>query len=202
MRRGPVEEENVGGGTPMIGYDLKGSIGSSSRVCSPATVGVLVQLNCGRREDLTIDGVPVGRELKTPKPRLRSNGGSIIMVVATDLDLESQQLWKVAKRANLGLARTSSFGGASSGDFTIAFTTGKVSKKESTDAFPEAASVRLGEGEILNPIFKATVEATEEAIANALFKAETMVGVNGNICYEPPIEEVRAIFAKYGRNIG
>ncbi len=195
--RGPVEEGNVGGGTPMIGYGLKGGIGTSSRICGPATVGALVQLNCGRREDLTIEGVPVGRELRAPRPRLGGDGGSIMMVIATDLALDSRQLWKVAKRAALGLARTGSFGGATSGDFTIAFTTGRVSR----EALPEVAGAGLGE-EFLNPIYKAVVEATEEAIINALFKAETMVGINGNTCYELPLEEVAEIFERHGRALG
>lgn len=198
--RGPVEEGNVGGGTPMIGYGLKGGIGTSSRVCGPVTVGVLVQLNCGRREDLIINGVPVGRELKVPKPRLGELEGSIIVVVATDLALDSRQLWKVAKRAILGVARTGSFGGATSGDITVAFSTGRISKEEFIKSLPER--VDLSSEEFLNPIYKATVEATEEAIINALFKAETMIGINGNICYELPLEEVEEIFEKYGRKLG
>jgi D-aminopeptidase len=198
--RGPVEEGNAGGGTPMIGYGLKGGIGTASRICGPATLGVLVQLNCGRREDLIIDGVPVGRELKAPRPRLGGEGGSIMMVLATDLALDSRQLWKVAKRAALGLARTGSYGGATSGDFTIAFTTGKVSREAYIEALPEAAGSGLGE-EFLNPIYKAAVEATEEAILNALFKAETMVGINWNTCYELPLDEVAEIFERYGRKL-
>ena len=199
--RGPVEEGNVGGGTPMIGYGLKGGIGSSSRTCGPATVGVLVQLNCGRREDLMINGVPVGRELKVPKPQLGGIEGSIIIVLATDLALNSRHLWKVAKRAMLGVARTGSYGGVTSGDFTIAFTTGKVSLEEFRESLPKRAGRSLGEG-YLNPIYRAAVEATEEAVINALFKAETMVGINGNTCYELPIEEVVEIFEKYGRKLG
>jgi len=197
--RGPVEEGNVGGGTPMIGYGLKGGIGTSSRVCGPATVGALVQLNCGRREDLLIDGVPVGRELKVPKPQLGGVEGSIMIVLATDLALNSRQLWKAAKRAMLGVARTGSYGGATSGDFTIAFTTGRVSLEEFKESVLGEAGL-FGE-EYLNPIYKATVEAVEEAVVNALFKAETMVGINGNICYELPIEEVAEIFEKYGRKL-
>jgi len=199
--RGSVAEGNVGGGTPMMGYGLKGGIGTSSRICGRVTVGALVQLNCGRREDLTIDGVPVGRELRVPKPKLGGEGGSIMMIIATDLSLDSRQLWKVAKRATLGLARTGSFGGSTSGDFTIAFTTGRRSVKEFIESVPDASGMGLGE-EFLNPIYKAVVEATEEAIINALFKAETMVGINWNTCYEIPTEEVIEVFKKYGRELG
>jgi D-aminopeptidase len=128
------------------------------------------------------------------------DASSIMMIIATDLALDSRQLWKVAKRAALGLARTGSYGGAMSGDFTIAFTTGKVTKEAFIEALQEAASSGLGE-EFLNPIYKATVEATEEAIINALFKAETMVGINGNTCYELPLEEVSEIFKRCGRRL-
>ncbi len=123
--RGPVQEGNVGGGTPMTGYGFKGGIGTSSRVGDGFTVGALVQLNCGSKEDLTIAGVPVGREIKLPKNPEASPGNSIMMIIATDLAMESRQLWKVAKRAALGLARTGTYSGNGSGDFTIAFTTGK-----------------------------------------------------------------------------
>jgi D-aminopeptidase len=123
--QGTVLEGNVGGGTPMTGYGFKGGIGTASRVFANFTVGALVQLNCGRKESLKIDGVPVGRKIKLPNsPAIRTEN-SIMMVVATDLSMESRQLWKVAKRAALGLARTGSYGGNTSGDFTIAFTTGK-----------------------------------------------------------------------------
>jgi len=186
--RGVVVEGNVGGGTPMTGYGFKGGIGTSSRVGDGFTVGVLVQLNCGSKEDLTIAGVPVGMEVRLPEAPPPSPGNSIMMVVATDLAIESRQLWKVAKRAALGLARTGSYGGNRSGDFTIAFTTGKRE--------PET---RSGGDGFLSPVYKATVEATEEAIVNALFKAETMTGYNGHVRHALPLDQVEEIFGRYGR---
>ncbi len=186
--RGSVAEGNVGGGTPMTGYGFKGGIGTSSRVGDGFTVGVLVQLNCGLKEDLTITGVPIGREVRLPEAPPPSPGNSIMMVVATDLAVESRQLWKVAKRAALGLARTGSYGGNGSGDFTIAFTT---SRRE-----PEN---RGGGDGFLSPVYKATVEATEEAIVNALFKADTMVGFQGHVRHALPMDQVGEIFGRYGR---
>jgi len=186
--RGRVLEGNVGGGTPMTGYGFKGGIGTSSRVGDGFTVGALVQLNCGIKEDLTIAGVPVGKEVKLPKNPATSPGNSIMMIIATDLAIDSRQLWKVAKRAALGLARTGTYGGNNSGDFTIAFTTGKVS--------------HLGEGDkFLNPVYKATVEATEEAVVNALFSAETMTGYQGHVRHALPLDQVREIFRRYGREL-
>jgi D-aminopeptidase len=107
----------------MHGYGFKGGIGTSSRLVGDAEVGVLVQLNCGRKEDLMIDGTPVRKEVPIPEEPERGSGNSIMMIVATNVDLDSRQLWKVAKRTAMGLARTGSFSGNSSGDFTIAFTT-------------------------------------------------------------------------------
>jgi len=186
--RGRVLEGNVGGGTPMTGYGFKGGIGTSSRVGDGFTVGALVQLNCGIKEDLTIAGVPVGKEVKLPKNPATSPGNSIMMIIATDLAIDSRQLWKVAKRAALGLARTGTYGGNNSGDFTIAFTTGKVSHVGKGDKF-------------LNPVYKATVEATEEAVVNALFSAETMTGYQGHVRHALPLDKVREIFRRYGREL-
>jgi len=186
--RGVVAEGNVGGGTPMTGYGFKGGVGTSSRVGGGFTVGVLVQLNCGSKEDLTVAGVPVGREVRLPEAPPPSPGNSIMMVVATDLAIESRQLWKVAKRAALGLTRTGSYGGNKSGDFTIAFTTGKRE--------PET---RSGGDGFLSPVYKATVEATEEAIVNALFKAETMTGFEGHVRHALPLDQVEEVFGRYGR---
>ena len=184
-----VPEGNVGGGTPMVGYGFKGGIGTASRLGEGFTVGVLVQLNCGGREELSISGLPVGREIKATEKPVTSKGNSIMMIVATDLEIESRQLWKVAKRAALGLARTGTYGGNSSGDFTIAFSTGKIgSVKGQGDGF-------------LNPVYKAAVEATEEAVVNALFAAETLKGVSGHVVPALPLEEVKEIFQKYGRTL-
>lgn len=199
--RSRVEEGNVGGGTPMTGYGFKGGIGTSSRVFGGFTVGALVQLNCGRREELRIDGIPVGREIEMPASTEMAPGNSIMIVIATDLALDSRQLWKVAKRAILGLARTGTYGDVSSGDFVIAFTTGKVGVEETLKSMPEAYRRDPKEERYLGPVYRATVEATEEAIINALFKAETMVGVNGNIRYELPLDQVAEIFGKHGRSL-
>jgi D-aminopeptidase len=186
--RGSVPEGNVGGGTPMTGYGFKGGIGTSSRVGDDFTVGSLVQLNCGSKEDLIIAGVPVGREVKLPSKPAASPGNSIMMIVATDLAVDSRQLWKVAKRAALGLARTGTYGGNGSGDFTISFTTGKRPHTGRGDEF-------------LNPVYKATVEATEEAVVNALFAAETMTGFKGHVRHALPLDQVGEIFGLYGRGL-
>jgi D-aminopeptidase len=180
LGRGRVLEGNVGGGTPMVGYGFKGGIGTASRIGEGFNVGVLVQLNCGSRDDLTISGVPVGKEIKAIEKPPTNKGNSIMMIIATDLKLESRQLWKVAKRAVLGLARTGTYGGNSSGDYTIAFSTGKKEHEKG-----------LGDG-FLNPVYKATVEATEESIINALFAAETLKGVDDHIVPALPLDEVIA----------
>ena len=198
--RGPVEEGNVGGGTPMTGYGFKGGIGTSSRTYYGFTVGALVQLNCGRREDLMIDGVPMGREIKMPSPTVRRPGNSIMIIIATDLALTSRQLWKVAKRAVLGLARTGSYGGVTSGDFVIAFTTGRVNIEELMESMPERYR-RVKDERFLSPVYRAAVDTTEEAIINALFKAETMVGINQNTRYELPLDQVKEIFEKHGQSL-
>jgi len=199
---GPVEEGNVGGGTPMSGFEFKGGIGTSSRATPEFTVGVLVQVNFGRREDLRIDGVPVGKELADIKPRKVQESESIMIVVATDLALSSRQLWKVAKRAILGVARTGSYGGVHSGDFVIAFST---SERDVEPLLERGEKRRLSSGRrsldepYLNPVYRATVEATEEAIINALFKAETMTGRDYNTRIAIPLDRVREIMSKYGR---
>ncbi len=190
---GPVDEGAVGGGTPMTGYGFKGGIGTASRKIGKGTVGVLVQLNCGRKEDLTVLGAPVGREVELPSEPGKSPGNSIMMIVATDVMLESRQLWKLAKRTMLGLARTGSFSGNGSGDYSIVFTTSKLSYiefAESIDLSPQ------GDG-FLSPLYSGVVEATEEAVLNALFKAETMRGYQGHIRYALPIEETLAVLEKH-----
>jgi len=194
---GAVEEGNVGGGTPMTGYGFKGGIGTSSRLVGDAAVGVMVQLNCGRKEDLMIAGAPVGKEVLIPEKPESGPGNSIMMIVATNVALDSRQLWKVAKRTAMGLARTGSFSGNSSGDFTIAFTTGRLGMEEYNDSYP-ALTLLSREG-VLSPLYLATVEATEEAIINALFKAETMTGFNGNVRHALPLNETRKVLEKYSR---
>jgi D-aminopeptidase len=192
-----VLEGNIGAGVPMTGYGFKGGIGTSSRVYMNCTVGVMVQLNCGRKEDLRIDGLPVGREVTLNEKIEPGFGNSIMMIVATDLKIGSRQLWKVAKRAALGLARTGSYGSNNSGDFTIAFSTGM----KSTEVLGFSKSKKWQYDNILNPIYKATVEATEEAIVNALFMAETMKGVKGHVRYALPLDEVLEVFTKHNRQL-
>jgi L-aminopeptidase/D-esterase-like protein len=202
---GAVAEGNVGGGTGMRCYQFKGGIGTSSRKLSADqgayTVGVLVQANFGRRDQLTIAGAPVGKELpcekhgpcgNRPPP---SREGSIIIAVATDAPLVAHQLKRLARRASLGVARTGSTSGNSSGDIFIAFSTANPGA-----AGPESkANLEMLSNSRLDPVFEATVQATEEAIVNALVAAETMVGINGTAAVRLPHSELREVLRKYGR---
>jgi D-aminopeptidase len=211
---GPVEEGNVGGGTGMVCYGFKGGIGTSSRrVPSSAggyTVGVLVQANFGRRPELTVAGVPVGREITDLTPEThRGDGpaadinveheGSVIVVMATDAPLSSRQLERLVSRAALGLARTGSTSGNTSGDIFIAFSTANAVPQSSTSATVSATFISPESTATLNPLFQAAVEATEESVVNALMKAETMTGINGNRVYAIPYDRLSAAMAKYGR---
>ena len=183
---GPVPEGNVGGGTGMVCYGFKGGDGTASRVLSAEaggyTVGVLVQCNCGRRPQLTIAGVPIGKLIPAAPsnamliPEVRGDVGSIIIVVATDAPLLPTQLKRLARRATMGLARTGSSSGNSSGDIFIPFSTAnRGAEKE-----PGPNSVLTVSNERISPLFQATVEATEEAIVNAMVGAQTMTGVDGH----------------------
>ena len=204
-RSGPVAEGNVGGGTGMICYEFKGGIGTASRQLRAAeggyTVGVLVQCNCGAREQLRIAGVPVGQEITSEKVwgRLSSNTdeekGSIIIVVATDAPLLPHQLKRLARRASLGLARTGSASGNGSGDIFIAFSTANPGAAKSTGL----AQVQMVANDDMNPIFSATVEATEEAIVNALVAAETMTGADNHTAIALPHDRLRELLRKYSR---
>jgi D-aminopeptidase len=183
---GPVPEGDVGGGTGMVCYGFKGGDGTASRVL-PAeaggyTVGVLVQCNCGRRPQLTIAGVPIGKLIPGTghnamlQPELTGDVGSIIIVVATDAPLLPTQLKRLARRATMGLARTGSSSGNSSGDIFIAFSTAnRGANKE-----PGPNSILTISNERISPLFQATVEATEEAIVNAMVAAQSMTGVDGH----------------------
>jgi L-aminopeptidase/D-esterase-like protein len=185
-QRGPVLEGNVGGGTGMVCYGFKGGDGTASRVLSADaggyTVGVLVQCNCGRRPQLTIAGVPIGKLIPAGAPAAKLQNevsgdvGSIIIVVATDAPLLPTQLKRLARRATMGLARTGSISGNSSGDIFIAFSTAnRGANKE-----PGPNSIQTVSNERITPLFQATVEATEEAIVNAMVAAQTMTGVDGH----------------------
>jgi D-aminopeptidase len=198
--RGAVAEGNVGGGTPMSAFGFKGGIGTASRKTDSFTLGVLVQLNCGRKEDLRIDGVPVGRELTDPAIPSSEEGGSVIIILATDLELTSRQLWKVLRRTFLGIARIGHYGNVGSGDYAIGFTTGRRNLLEAFGIDVDEEKRRfLREEGYLDLVFRAAVEATEEAALNALFMAETMVGRDGNKREGIPIDRVREILEKYGR---
>lgn len=198
----------------MSGYEFKGGIGTASRKTDFFTLGVLVQLNFGQRRDLMINGVPVGKELveygtDTTTPEAPSREGSCMVYIATDLDLNCRQLGKVARRAMLGLGRTGSYGGDTSGDYIIAFSTGDRSiddlhmnnfaemKKKNAELTIE--QMPKTQESWLNYVYRACIEATEESIINALFKAETMTGRDGNIRYGIPLDRVGKIMKKYGR---
>ncbi|HZM88423.1 MAG TPA: P1 family peptidase [Blastocatellia bacterium] len=203
-KAGPVAEGNVGGGTGMVCYGFKGGIGTASRRLDQNaggyTVGVLVQANFGRRNQLRIAGVPVGTEitegtLSSNDGGMRDDVGSIIIVVATDAPLLSHQLKRLARRAALGVARTGSSSGNGSGDIFVAFST----------ANPEAAKptgtiqLMMLPNDRMNPLFEATVQATEEAIVNALIAAETMTGVDGHKVIALPHERLIQVLKKYNR---
>lgn len=197
---GPVQEGNTGGGTGMVVHQFKGGTGTSSRLVeaggSTYRVGVLVQANYGSRDSLTIAGVPVGRELTDLVPKFVSaDTGSIIVVVATDAPLLPHQLKRVVKRAALGIAKNGGIGGNSSGDIFIAFST--ANPNAAKDA--ELASLKMLSNNQINPIFMATVQATEEAIINAMVAAETMTGINGNTVYAIPHDRLKAVMKKYNR---
>ena len=202
-KAGVVAEGNVGGGTGMVAHGFKGGIGTSSRVTGGHTVGVLVQANYGTRESLTIAGVPVGREIagaerrRAPAPRAppSDRDGSIIVVVATDAPLLPHQLERLARRVPMGIARLGGTASNGSGDIFIAFSTANPGAAAETGA---TTLTWLPNGD-LTPFFDATVEATEEAIVNALVAADTMTGVNGNTAYALPHDQVRALLRKYGR---
>ena len=195
---GPVEEGNVGGGTGMICNEFKGGIGTASRVLDAKaggyTVGVLVQCNYGERDQLRIAGVPVGREI--PEHTVwKDDVGSIIIVVATDAPLIPTQLRRLARKASLGLGRDGSFSGDGSGDIFVAFST----------ANPGAAStkgiheLRMLPNDSLDPLFLATVQATEEAVVNAMVAAETMTGINDHTVIALPHDRLREVLKKYNR---
>lgn len=199
---GPVTEGNVGGGTGMIAHSFKGGIGTSSRLVETKignyTVGVLVQANYGSRDQLTIAGVPVGKEIKDMRPsegKPDEDQGSIIVVAATDAPFLPHQLHRLVKRVSLGIGAMGGRGGNSSGDIFIAFST----------ANPEAgvmdnlANLKMFPNELINPFFEAVAQATEESIVNAMIAAETMEGVNGNKVYAIPHNRLIEVLKKYNR---
>lgn len=199
---GKIQEGNVGGGTGMALYDFKGGSGTASRVFEidsvPYTLGVFIQANFGSREELTIAGVPVGKEIEDLQcifDETRRKDGSAIVVVITDAPLLPNQLKLVAKRVTHGIARTGTYSHDGSGEIFLAISTAEPQynasgTRESWEVIPKWH---------LNPVFKATVEATEEAIINVLLAADNMVGINGNTCYALPADRLVTILKKYNR---
>jgi L-aminopeptidase/D-esterase-like protein len=217
---GPVTEGNVGGGTGMICLGFKGGIGTASRRLADEdggfTVGVLVQCNFGLRRQLRVAGVPVGQEIAAPEPcydtteKLDSaraaercpagagkgqEHGSIIVVVATDAPLLPHQLRRVARRAALGIGRMGGIAGMGSGDLFLAFSTAPTG----TPGEHGVAGVKMLAEQAIDPVYEATVQATEEAITNAMVAARTMTGADGYRVPALPHEELRAVLARHGR---
>jgi L-aminopeptidase/D-esterase-like protein len=200
---GPVEEGSVGGGTGMICYEFKGGNGTASRVVEVRdekknsrsfTVGVFVQANFGRRPLLAIAGVPVGKEI--PGTVYGEDTGSCIAVVATDAPLLPNQLKRLARRVALGLARTGTISGNGSGDLFLAFSTANKNI-ENPDQITH--SVDTIPNDLLDPIFTGTVEATEEAVVNALVDNHDMTGRDGHHVEALPHDRLRALLKKYNR---
>ena len=223
-RSGPVAEGNVGGGTGMVCFGFKGGVGTASRVLDADrggyTVGVLVQCNFGRRPDLRVAGVPVGQEIPDLLPCIASKdpavrpqtprcaeskspgggkppeeSGSIIVVVATDAPLLPHQLKRIATRVALGVGRTGGMGGNSSGDIFVAFSTANA-KAGSAETVSNVAMLPNGR---MDALFAATVQATEEAILNAMLGAETLTGADGARVEAVPQDRLLATLRKYGR---
>jgi D-aminopeptidase len=219
---GPVSEGNVGGGTGMTCHGFKGGIGTASRVLSADAggyaIGVLVQCNYGARRELRVAGVPVGEEItdllpcvSLDDPRVRpgrarcsnpapsreeiEGAGSIIIVIATDAPLLPHQLQRVATRAALGVGRMGGKGENSSGDIFVAFSTANPRAAEGD----RPVRVEMLPNDRLNPIFSATVQATEEAIVNAMLAADTMTGADGFRVFALPRDRLLAALKKYGR---
>jgi D-aminopeptidase len=210
-KSGKVAEGNVGGGTGMICHEFKGGTGTASRLVSIQnniyTLGVLVQTNYGIRRSLTITGVPVGKEIPDLMPewdplldkkdtlKKDTDHGSIIVVIATDAPLLPHQLKRLARRAPLGIGRMGGYASDSSGDIFIAFSTANpgAANRESNQ------NIIMVPNDQISPLFEATVQATEEAIINALLAAKTMVGINNTKVYELPKDRLVDILRKYNR---
>jgi L-aminopeptidase/D-esterase-like protein len=204
---GFIREGNVGGGTGMMCLGFKGGTGSSSRIVkvkdSAYTVGVLVQANFGAKRNLSIAGVPVGRELRDTlnyefkaAPSYRQDGdGSIIVVLATDAPLLPHQLKRMAARVAIGVGKVGGRGENGSGDIFITFSTANPA------AFQRNSFTKVDvlPNDLVNPLFDATVQAVEESIINAMVAAETMEGINGNKAYALPQNMVMDILKKYNR---
>ena len=200
-----VESGAVGAGTGMVCYGFKGGIGTASRVLPPEkggyTVGALVLTNHGSRRQLTIDGVPVGREIRDLSPEIHAQeadrgGSSVIMILATDAPLSARQLERLARRATLGLARTGATAHSSSGDIAIAFST---AQSVPVGGAERVISVRMLRPRGLDALLDAAAEATEAAVIDSLLSARTMTGVDGNTVFALPHDRLQEIMRRYGR---
>jgi D-aminopeptidase len=201
---GRVEEGSVGGGTGMICNGYKGGIGTASRKLDDKdggyTIGVLVQCNYGTRDNLRIAGINVGREIPAPEPYVFipsdiAELGSIIVIVATDAPLLAHQLKRLARRVTLGLGRNGSISGNGSGDIFIAFST--ANSGAATEG--KVVDLKMLPNDSLDPVFRATVESTEEAVVNAMVAAHDMIGVDDHKVIALPHDALRAVLAKYNR---
>lgn len=212
---GPVEEGAVGAGTGMSAFEFKAGIGTASRVLALEfggfTVGVLVLANFGRRVELEVAGVPVGRELEHWKPGPSPIGrttppgessgmppGSVIVVIATDAPLSQRQLARLARRGAIGLARTGSGAANGSGDFVLAFSTTRRTPHRSAEPVRQVLEF-LDDDRFAGPLFWAAIEATEEAVLNAVFMAPAVVGRDGNVSPGLPLDLTKEILHRYGR---
>ncbi len=200
-KSGPIAEGNVGGGTGMWLYGFKGGNGTASRQVTIGdtsyTVGVLVQANFGRRDDLMIRGVPVGKEIADLTPIIDEEwtDGSVFVVIGTDAPLLSLYLRHMAKRSALGMARTGTTSGNGSGDVFLAFSTSPFQYDSTYTTMTQRSITKWN----LDRLYRAAVEATEEAIINVLVGAETMSGANGNTLYGMPHDRLREVMKKYHR---
>ena len=202
-RGGPVAEGNVGGGTGMICHQFKGGIGTASRLvrhgAETYTVGALVQANHGARENLRVDGLPVGRMIGPEKVPLavpaRADKSSIIVVIATDAPLISTQCRRLARQGAAGISRSGGGGSNDSGDILLAFSTGN----ELPLGRPTVENLKMIHPDALDPFFTAAAECVEESILNALAAAETMVGFEGRTAHAIPIDMLRAALEGGGR---
>lgn len=202
---GAVAEGAVGGGTGMICHGFKGGIGTASRKLDENAggymVGALVQANHGKRSHLTVAGVPAGKELTELPVEIHPNAthpagaGSIIVLIATDAPLLPHQLKRLARRIPMGIHRVGSIGNYSSGDIFMAFSTANPGAAKRSGA----ADLKMLSNDVLDPLFEATIQATEEAILNTLVAAKTTVGINGNTAHALPHERLKEVLRKYGR---
>jgi D-aminopeptidase len=205
---GPVAEGGVGGGTGMVCHEFKGGIGTASRVVEGGwTVGALVQANYGVRERLTVNGVPVGLEIgrdvvpSPADPQPVDDVGSIIVVLATDAPLLPHQCERLAQRAGLGIARAGGSGAHSSGDLFLCFSTANAGRLRSyKDDLPDVpVEVTMLPDTAISPLFWGAIEATEEAVLNALVAAQTMTGRDGITAHSLPHDRLLETMSRYGR---